>query len=248
MKARGSFLRWVVLALGSAGLCATAAAEGAAELAKSLGVTAAHAAFNGVWLAEKATPRLLTVEGAPPPLRPEAKKLYEERQAARRAGDTSFDRTTWCASPGIPRLMFVRHPFEIAVSARRVAFLYSWSNWYRTVDMSGVKWPVDDEYSSMGVGMGKWEGNTLVIETIGFRSEPILDREGLPHSAGLKLTERVRLLNPDTLEVQFRFDDAESFQKPWSAVMTYRRQPNDAAQEFICLDELKKGRPGLIEN
>jgi hypothetical protein len=216
--------------------------------AKPKSAAAMHAAFNGVWLAEKATPRLLTAEGKEPPLRPVAKKLYEERQAARKTGDTSFDRTTWCASPGIPRLMFARHPFEIAVSDRRVAFLYSWSNWYRTVDMSGVTWPVDEEYSSVGVGMGRWQGDTLIIETSGLRSETVLDREGLPHSAGLKLTERVRLLNDTTLEVRFHFDDTDTFTRPWDAVMTYRRQPDEAAREFICLDELKKGKPGLIEN
>ena len=246
MSTPRSLLQLIAVGLSGLSLCGVAQTLNAAE-AKPKSAAVTHAEFNGVWLAEKATPRLLTAEGAMPPLRPEAKNLYEERQGARKAGDTSFDRTTWCASPGIPRLMFVHHPFEIAVSERRVAFLYSWSNWYRTVDMSGVKWPVDDEYSSMGVGMGRWEGNTLVIETIGLRSEPILDREGLPHSAGLKLTERVRLLNDKTLEVRFHFDDPATFIKPWDAVMTYRRQPDEAVQEFICLDELKKGRPGLIE-
>lgn len=248
MSALTSFVRLSALALSGMSVCLAALGVEAAEVAKSGSAAKAHAAFNGVWLAERATTRLLTAEGAVPPLRPEAKKLYEERQAARKAGDASFDRTTWCASPGIPRLMFVRHPFEIAVSDRRVAFLFSWSNWYRTVDMSGVKWPVDEEYSSMGVATGRWQGDTLVVETIGLRSEPILDREGLPQSAALKLTEQVRLLNEDTLEVRFHFDDPATFTKPWQAVMTYRRQPDAAAREFICLDELKKGRPGLIEN
>jgi hypothetical protein len=237
----------IAVGLAGVGLCLASQALNAAD-GKRKSAAEMRAAFNGVWLAEKATTRLLTVEGKEPPLRPDAKKLYEQRQAARKAGDTSFDRTTWCASPGIPRLMFVRHPFEIAVSERRVAFLYSWSNWYRTVDMSGVKWPVDEEYSSVGVGMGRWQGDTLVIETIGLRSEPVLDREGLPQSASLKLTERVRLLNDTTLEVRFHFDDRDTFTRPWDAVMTYRRQPDEAAQEFICLDELKKGQPGLIEN
>jgi hypothetical protein len=206
-----------------------------------------HAALNGVWLAERASPLLLTTAGTVPPLRPEAKALYEQHRAARRAGDTSFDRTTWCASPGIPRLMLARHPFEIAVSERRVAFVYSWSNWYRTVDMSGQRWPVEEEYSSMGVGMGRWDGHTLVIDTVGLRSDPVLDREGLPHSAGLKLTERVRMLNENRLEVRFHFDDPATFTRPWDALMTYRRQPQEAAREFICLDELKHGRPGFIE-
>lgn len=236
-------------ALALAGLLPwlTMAESRQAQAKTAASVPAAHSAFNGVWLPERATPRLLSIDGSPPPLRPEAKALYEQRQAARKAGDTSFDRTTWCASPGIPRLMFVRHPFEIAVSERRIALLYSWSNWYRTVNMSGEKWEVDSEYSSVGVGMGRWNDDTLTVETIGLRSDPVLDREGLPHSADLKLTERFKLLSNDRLEVRFTFDDPATYTRPWEAVMTYRRQPDEAWKEFVCLDEIKRGRPGLIE-
>jgi hypothetical protein len=244
MSARSKPAVWLAISLSA---LAWGAQAHAAELSGKA-VVSAHAALNGVWLAEKATPRLLTADGKTPPLRPEARKLYEQRQAARKAGDTSFDRTTWCASPGIPRFMLVRHPFEIAVSERRVAFLYSWSNWYRTIDMSGKKWDVDEEYSSMGVGRGRWDGNALVVETTSLRSDPILDREGLPQSASLKLTEQVRLLDANRLEVRFQVDDSENYTQPWSFVMTYGRQPQDAAREFICLDEIKRGRPGLIEN
>lgn len=248
MNVRNSCLSALALSLTALSPWTAVAASEQAQTAKTASVPSAHAAFNGVWMPERATPRLLTIDGSEPPLRPESKALYEQRRAARKAGDTSFDRTTWCASPGIPRLMFVRHPFEIAVSERRVAFLHSWSNWYRTVNMSGEKWEVDPEYSSVGVAMGHWDEDALVIETIGLRSDPVLDREGLPHSADLQLTERLRLVNENLLEVRFRFDDPATYTRPWETVMTYRRQPDAAWQEFICLDEIKKGRPGLIED
>lgn len=209
--------------------------------------TKAQKAFNGVWLPTRPTQQLLTTDGGEPPLLPDAKALYEERRAMLKAGDRSFDRTTWCASPGLPRFMFIMHPFEIAVSERRIAFLYSWSNWYRTVDMSGETWEVEEEYSSVGVGMGRWEGDTLVINTTGLRSGVVLDREGLPHSSALQLTEHARLLSDDVLEVRFTFDDPETYVEPWDTVMTYARQSEETAQEFICLDEIKRGRPGLIE-
>ncbi len=211
--------------------------------------TAAHADFNGVWLPEKSTHRLLTADGKEPPLKLEAKALYEKRQAARKAGDTSFDRATWCASPGLPRFMFIKHPFEIAVSERRIGFIYAWNNWYRTVDMRGVDWDVDEEFSSVGVGMGQWQKDTLVINTKGLRADPVMDRYGLPQSGAMKMTERVRLLGKDVLEIKFRFDDEENYLRPWETVMTYRRQPQSAMQrEFVCLDEIKQGRPGLIED
>ena len=219
------------------------------QVATPQAVSANHADFNGVWLPAKATQHLLTMDGKEPPLKPEAKALYEKRQAARKAGDTSFDRTTWCASPGLPRFMFIMHPFEIAVSERRIGFIYSWNNWYRTVDMRGVDWDVDDEYSSVGVGMGHWQKNTLVINTKGLRADPVMDRYGLPQSGVMKMTERMRLLGKDVLEIRFRFDDEENYLRPWETVMTYRRQPQSAMQqEFVCLDELKKGHPGLIED
>ena len=211
-------------------------------------VSPGHARFNGVWAPERGTVRLLTEQGKEPPLLPKARKLLEARRASLKATGGSSDRATWCASPGLPRLMLARHPFEIAVSPRRVAFLYSWSNWYRTVDMSGESWEVEAEQSSVGVGMGRWDGDALVVKTVGLRSDVPLDREGLPHSAELKLTETVRLLGEDVLQVRFRFDDPKTFSRPWETVMTYRRQPDEAFQEFICLDEIKQGRPGFIEN
>ena len=232
----------VLASIAALGATAARAAAGAPP------AQSGHARLNGVWAPEHGTARLLTEQGKAPPLLPRARRILEQNRAALKAGNRSFDRTTWCASPGLPRLMFGLHPFEIAVSPRRVAFLYSWSNWYRTVDMSGESWPVEDEYSSVGVGMGRWAGDALVVRTVGLRSDVPLDREGLPHSAQLKLTETIRLLSDDRLQVRFRFDDPKTFSRPWEAVMTYRRQPDDAAQEFICLDEIKQGRPGFVEN
>lgn len=75
--------------------------------------------LNGIWHIAKDTPALLTLEGEVPPLLPEAKAVYEQNQRDRANGDTYFDRATWCAGVGVPRLLVANHPFEIMVSTLR---------------------------------------------------------------------------------------------------------------------------------
>src|SRR5690606_11060456 len=94
--------------------------------------------FNGVWLIAENTPALRTLDGELPPLLPEAKARYEEHLRMREAGDTYFDRATWCAGVGVPRLLVANHPFEIMVDKRQVGFFFEWNRWVRLVDMSGA--------------------------------------------------------------------------------------------------------------
>lgn len=96
----------------------------------------------------------------------------------------------------------------------------------------------------MGLSRGKWDGNTLVIETTAMRDTTLLDNSGLPRSDALKVTERVRLLSADVLEDRFRFEDPNHYSQPWEAVATYRRQAKDI-QEDVCLDRIRDGQPAL---
>ena len=92
----------------------------------------------GTWLIEKPVFALRTAGGAAPPLKPAAAMVYQERQAARAGGDTSFDSGTWCASLGMPRMLLVDYPFEIIVRPKQVAFLHQWNWWARLVYMPGA--------------------------------------------------------------------------------------------------------------
>jgi len=204
-----------------------------------------HDAFSGVWMIEHPVTAVKAVDSHDPPLLPEARKVYESHLAARRAGDTSYDSVSWCAGAGVPRLMFAPYPFELLVQPRRVAFLYQWNHWARTVDMAAkqldVPYPI-----SIGIAVGHWEGATLIIETTGLRDSTLLDSAGLPHSDEMKLTERLRLLGPDRLEDRITIDDAKTFSRPWRTAVTYRRKPEGAViKEDVCLDRIKKGEPAI---
>jgi len=98
----------------------------------------ANEEINGTWLIEKPVFALKTAEGAQPPLKPAAAKVYKARQAARAKGDTSFDSATWCSSLGMPRMMLVNYPFEVIVRPKHVAFLHQWDWWARVVYMPGA--------------------------------------------------------------------------------------------------------------
>jgi hypothetical protein len=94
-----------------------------------------HEQIAGAWLIDKPVFALRTADGGVPPLKPAAAKVYQDRQAARAKGDTSFDSATWCASLGMPRMLLVNYPFEVIVRPKQVALLHQWNWWARLVYM-----------------------------------------------------------------------------------------------------------------
>jgi hypothetical protein len=144
----------------------------------------------------------------------------------------------------MPRIMFMPYPFEIRADGRFVGFIYGWYRWHRMVDMSGQKAdPVLPQ--TMGYPVGRWEDQTLVIETVGLAGETVLDGFGLPHSEDMVITEKLRVLADGRLEARFTFDDQAYFTAPWTAVMTYRRQPNTVVGDDVCPDRIANGEPAV---
>ena len=130
------------------------------------------------------------------------------------------------------------------VNPLQIAILYEWNRWARLIDMSNAGFEVLYPMS-FGTASGRFEGETLVIETRGLMSQTIMDSSGLPHSDQLVMTERYRLLSDDVLENRMRFEDPATFSEPWEAVVTYRRQAGARLQEDVCLDRIKRGEPAI---
>lgn len=218
--------------------------------------------FAGIWHVEKPVFAARTVEGNEPPLKPEAARLYRAHMAARKQGDTSFDSATWCAGLGMPRLMFIDHPFQIMLDTPYVVFMHEWDRWVRVVYMEGALsenarafalgfgktgLPAGDIDGPMGLSRGRWEGDTLVIDTTLLTASTLIDGAGLPHGGALKLTERLTLRQDDVLENRIRIDDSEIFTRPWEMVTTYRRQHDAIIREDVCLDRIREGMPAVKE-
>ena len=140
--------------------------------------------------------------------------------------------------------MFLPYPFEIRADGNYIGFIYGWYRWHRMVDMSGAKAdPVLPQ--TMGYPVGSWDGSTLVIRTTGIAGETVLDGFGLPHSEDLTLTERVRALSHDRLQVKFTIDDNAFYTSPWSTAMTYRRLKNVIVQDDVCPDRIAAGEAAV---
>ena len=96
-----------------------------------------------------------------------------------------------------------------------MVIVYEYPNAIRFVPLDGRPQAVDPDPSWMGTSVGRWDGDTLVVETVGLDERSWLDQLGRPHSDQMKVTERWRRLDRDNLELTFTLDDPKAYAKPW---------------------------------
>jgi hypothetical protein len=202
-------------------------------------------AVLGIWVPDAAPQQLLAADGSPAPLTPEAARVHAERLERLRSGDTSFDQTAWCAGPGMPRVMSMPYPFEIRRDGDYLAFIHGWYRWHRVVDLAGGA--VDDPPLplTMGFPVGHWEGDTLVIRTVGLSDVTVLDATGLPHSDQLVLTERMHVLPDGRLEDRFTIEDPDTYTTPWEAALYFHRDASARVIDDVCPDRIADGEPAV---
>jgi hypothetical protein len=224
-------------------LCVVAMATGISGAADSAGApAAAQQGLLGIWVPDSAPRALLTSSGKAPPLTADAAKIYAERRQRLARGDASFDPTSWCAGPGMPRILTMQYPLEIRADADRIAFIHGWYRWFRIVDLgAGTQDPPLP--LTMGFPAGRWEGNTLVIRTVGLTDTTVLDASGLPRSEQLTLTERLRVLPDGRLENRITLNDPENYTQPWETVLTFHRDAAARVMDDVCPDRLANGEP-----
>lgn len=202
-------------------------------------------AMLGIWVPDAAPEALLAVDGSPAPLTPEAARIHAERLERVQSGDHSFDQTTWCAGPGMPRVLTMPYPFEIRRDGDYLAFIHGWYRWHRIVDLAGGA--VDDPPLplTMGFPVGHWEGDTLVIRTVGLSDVTVLDATGLPHSDQMALTERLRVLPDGRLEDRLTIEDPDTYTAPWDVVLYFHRDAAAHVVDDICPDRIAEGEPAV---
>ena len=151
-----------------------------------------------------------------------------------------------CFPTGMPRIMTEIMPFEILQVRDRVLILFEKDYAISQIWTDGRKLPDDPDASYMGQSVGRWEGDTLVVDTIGLKDLTWMDRRGHPHSDALHVTGRFRRINPDRLQIDWTFDDPKAFTKPWTGRTIYRYHPDWILEEFIsCEDRLTHGGESL---
>jgi hypothetical protein len=174
-----------------------------------------------------------------PPLR--QPHLDEWRAAQKRAAELSqkglppVSTGMACIPEGMPGMMQATFPMEILESPGRVTIVQEAYNQVRRVYL-GAKpiAPEDAEPRFAGNSTGVWQGDTLVVQTAGVK-ESVRFRN-VPHSPLMRITERMRLVNPEILENQVTVEDPEYLTKPWTWTWMYKRWPGYQIEEYVCED------------
>jgi hypothetical protein len=125
-----------------------------------------------------------------------------------------------------------------------IVVLYEAFNHYRQILMDGRPFPNDAQPTWLGYSVGKWEGDTVVVETRGFNDETWLDDGGHPHTEALHVTERMRRRDFGHMEIAVTVDDPKAYYKPWGVTIPYHLLPDTELIESICANE--KDLPHMV--
>ena len=167
------------------------------------------------------------------PYKPEAAAI---KKGERRELDRSRPGAEVLPARAFPRAMYMPYPFQIVQSTNKIQMAYTFANAARTIHLDKVEGPPDDTY--MGHSVGRWEGDTLVVDVTSFNGRNWFDRAGNFHSAALQLVERFTPITPDAIRYEVTIEDPEIFTRPWKIAMPlYRRlEPNAQLIEYPCIE------------
>ena len=170
------------------------------------------------------------------PLRPEAAELFRKRYESP---------PQICLPLGLPRAdLFNFAPFKVIQTPGLIAVLYETDNTYRQIYTDGRKLPDDPQPSWLGYSVGKWEGDTLVVDAAGFNDQSRLDVTGHRHSNDLRIQERFRRRDFGHLDLSVTVDDPKTFTRPFTIKVTELLIPDSDVLESVC-NENEKDRTHL---
>jgi hypothetical protein len=164
------------------------------------------------------------------PFRPWARSL----RSARKADNSKDSPDGKCLPMGLFMDHSNRSPRKIVQVPGLTILLYEKSFVYRQIFTDGRPLPIDPQPSFYGYSSGKWEGDTLVVQTVGLRDEGWADEEGSPITEAAKVTERFRRPNFGSLEIELTVDDAKAYTAPWTIQLRQRIKLDTDLLEYVC--------------
>ncbi len=174
------------------------------------------------------------------PLRPWAAQLRADRVAA-----NSMDNPdAHCLPIGITQLHNHPQPRKMIQTRSLIVILYEANSGVRQIFLDGRPLPAKNAQPWWyGYSVGKWDGDTLVVESSGFRDDGWLDVNGAPLTEEAKVTERFRRLNYGSLEIEVTVDDPKAYTRAWTAKpIRQRLMPDDELIEFVCGENEKSSQ------
>jgi len=167
--------------------------------------------------------------GGGPSLTPE----YAAKRTALLANNPEDNQTANCLPPGMPGIMGQPYPMEFLLTPGQVTILIEAYNQIRHIYTDGRKLPDEPDPTFHGTSVGRWEGDTLIVDTVGF-SPTTQIANGVPHSDKMRILERFRLADPDTMTIETTITDPEALTMPFTSSRTLRRHRDWTLAEYIC--------------
>src|SRR5690242_490020 len=199
--------------------------------------------LTGVWGTFKGGKGPNAKFAAPPAgqlvLKPEYAKPYEARRAkeaeSNQRGEQLATAGSQCIPYGVPTMMSVAiYPVEIIQTSKQVTIISEAFSEVRRVYLDRPQAKLEDVAPGYyGRSVGRWEGDTLVVDTIGIKPA-VNGYRGMPHSDQMRVTEHFHLVAPDILHDQITIDDPVVLEKPMVYTLAYTRMPGYEMVEFVC--------------
>jgi len=165
------------------------------------------------------------------------KRIAAAIASSTRSAFTRRGRTTLgpdCKPLGIPQSYVTPYPFQIVQTPKLLVMIFEYPNTFRMIPTDGRPQQVDPDPKWMGTSVGRWEGDTLVVDTIGFNDKT--EVHGFMHSESLHVVERFKRLENDSLQYDVTVEDPNVFAAPWTIpARTFALRPElEWVEEFVC--------------
>jgi hypothetical protein len=165
------------------------------------------------------------------PFQPWAKALFEQRLDGSHSKE---DPDANCLPQGVPKIDAAPAPWKIVQTPGFIVIVYEAFNLWRQIFLDGRTLAPDVNPTWMGYSTGKWEGDTLVVDSRGFNGKAWLDQEGRPSTDALHVIERFRRRDLGHMDLQITIDDPKAYTKPWTVTEDVHLLPEAELLEFIC--------------
>jgi len=216
------------------------APSGFACLVALLAVSPAEAAPDifGTFWATRYDAKIQIVGGGDLPLTADGKAAYVMNIAGLKDGSITDNARKFCVPDGLPRVLATPYPFEIInAPPGQVTLVYELNHEVRVVAMDKPL-PSDKELIPYpyynGHSVGRYDGDTLVIESAGFNERTFIDATGAPHSDEMHTLERIRRISPTEIEDVITIHDPQYYTRDWQARFVYQQRDDVWLQDYVC--------------
>ncbi|HWF95841.1 MAG TPA: hypothetical protein VG291_12865 [Xanthobacteraceae bacterium] len=220
-------------------------ARAAATLAALLAVSASGFAYaadvpdiSGIYWATQYNAKIQLVGGGELPLTAAGKAAYDKNIAGLKDGSLTDNARKFCVPDGLPRVLANPYPFEvIQAPPGQTTIIYELSHQVRMITMDK---PLPSEEDLLvlpffnGHSVGHFEGDTLVVESAGFKENSLVDATGAPHTDELRTVERIRKVSPTELEDVITIHDPDYYSRDWQARFVYTQRNDIRIEDYVC--------------